>query len=553
MRAKKRLYYADFETTTINAEGRVRVYLWAIVSGDIVETGDTIDTFLEYISHIKNGVIYFHNLKFDFSYIQYELIKQGIEYTLLEKAGVIYEATVYDVSIRDSLNFLPMTLREVCEQYNKIYQKTSIDYNVPWEHTASPEEREYCINDCRVLEEGLTVYYNTLEQVLTEAGATESAKKVRKKLTNAGVAYEAFKELSNFKKVCPKIKRDYYEKFKGAYHGGYVYSRPSGVVEGVQQIDVNSMYPFMYSTINMPYGPPILCMTEEDLARFDFGIIKVSICYELRPGKLPIIGGSLGRYGGINYRSSSQGLYVELVVSTTDFELIKDFYDISYSYVWGFGFETKPEMFKKYCDIFIAIKNASKGVKRNVAKIMLNSPYGKTAMNGLNEIKSYYINEDDIVTGEVTGWEIDDDAYQYLPIAIAITASARNYLLRTADAIGFDRVQYMDTDSIKYIACDVPIQFDDHLLGAWKDEGLVKYFKTIAPKKYIYYDGVMHCKCAGFNRSVIEQELKDGQEVSEHEALEIMRRFAPGLAMDCLQSSKVSGGRALLNIKKEIK
>ena len=210
-------------------------------------------------------------------------------------------------------------------------------------------------------------------------------------------------------------------------------------------------------------------------------------------------------------------------------------------------------MFKDYCDVFIAIKNASKGVKRNVAKIMLNSPYGKTAMNGLNEIKSYYINEDDIVTGEVTGWEIDDDAYQYLPIAIAITASARNYLLRTADSIGFDRVQYMDTDSIKYIACDVPIQFDDHLLGAWKDEGLVKYFKTIAPKKYIYYDGVMHCKCAGFNRSIIEQELKDGQEVSEHEALEIMRRFAPGLAMDCLQSKKVSGGRALLNVKKEIK
>ena len=63
----------------------------------------------------------------------------------------------------------------------------------------------------------------------------------------------------------------------------------------------------------------------------------------------------------------------------------------------------------------------------------------------------------------------------------------------------------------------------------------------------------MHCKCAGFNRSIIEQELRDGQEVSEHEALEIMGRFAPGLAMECLQSSKVSGGRALINIKKEIK
>lgn len=553
MRAKKRLYYADFETTSISAEGRVRVYLWAIVSGDLVKTGDDIGSFLEYISTIKNGVIFFHNLKFDFSYIQYELIKQNIEYSLLEKSGVIYEASVYDVSIRDSLNFLPMTLKEVGEHYNTIYQKTSIDYNVGWDHVATDEERAYCVNDCRVLEEGLTVYFATLEQVLDEAGATESAKKVRKKLTNAGVAYEAFKELSGFKRICPKITHSYYELFKPAYHGGYVYSRPAGIVQDVQQIDVNSMYPYMYSTINMPFGRPKVCPTEDDLASFGFGIIKVSICYDLKEGKLPIIGGSIGRYGAINYRSTSKGQYEELVVSTTDFDLIKDFYDVSYSYVWGFGFDCKPEMFKDYANIFLEIKNASKGVKRNVAKIMLNSPYGKTAMNGLNEIKSYYIDEDDVVASEVTGYELDEDAYQYLPIAIAITASARNYLLRTADVIGFDKVQYMDTDSIKYTACDVPIQFDDHELGAWKNEGLVKYFKTIAPKKYIYYDGVMHCKCAGFNRSIIEQELHHGQEVSEHEAILIMRRFESGLALDCLQSKKVSGGRALLNIKKEIK
>ena len=59
MRAKRRLYYADFETTTLGDEGKVRVYLWAIVSGGISETGDSIDSFLNYIAKIKDGIIFF--------------------------------------------------------------------------------------------------------------------------------------------------------------------------------------------------------------------------------------------------------------------------------------------------------------------------------------------------------------------------------------------------------------------------------------------------------------------------------------------------------------
>ena len=121
------------------------------------------------------------------------------------------------------------------------------------------------------------------------------------------------------------------------------------------------------------------------------------------------------------------------------------------AYYHDVGKLERPYFFKEYCDVFLAVKNANKGIKRAVAKVMLNSPYGKTAMNGLTELKTYYIDEtDDIVKSQITGYEVNDDVFQYLPIAIQITAGARQLLLTTAEKIGFENVLYMDTDSIKF-------------------------------------------------------------------------------------------------------
>lgn len=553
----QKIYFADFETTTARPpDYKVRVYLWVILSteNEYLKHGKKLETFITEIAKLKNAIIFFHNLPYDFSYIHPYLIKNNIPYSLLEKNGIIYSVKFFNIELRDSHNFLSMPLEEVGKNYCTINKKGSIDYEAEYNHNPTKAEIEYCIMDCMVLEEGLTNYMNNLHQILIDAGAVKSATKIWKKLTNAGISFEAFKELSDYELVCPKTSRAEYELYKMAYRGGYVYSRPKGIMTDIQMIDCNSMYPYMYATIEMPYGKGYTCRSESDLYLYKFFIIGINIQYELKEGYIPIIGGGIGKYGGILYKSSSKGEFEYLVVSNKDFELIKRFYNIEYEFVFGVGFDTKPEFFKKYADTFIAVKNREQGVKRAVAKNLLNSPYGKTAENGYEEIYEYSINDDEVVSREVVGFKLEEHRYQYLPIAIAITSSARYYLLTTAESIGFDNVYYMDTDSIKYKYKEVPFTFDPNILGAWKDEGRVPLFKTLAPKKYGYWDGKkIHFKCAGFSQKVLNEVLKNEQEVSRVEAVRILKIFRKGLQLSCLQSKLVDGGRALLPVLKEIK
>lgn len=553
---KKQVCYADFETTQPNEKGRVKVYLWCLLYENSTkkEFGTSIESFINFIGkkHLK---IYFHNARFDFSYIHYYLLEHNIQVEILEKLGVLYSAKFYNCEINDSMNFLPCTLEEVGLNYCNNYKKTTLDnYLVDYNHIPTKTEIEYCFNDCFTLKEGLQNYFNTLYEVLIEANAFDTAKNMRKKLTNAGIAFSAFKELSNYDSCCPKTTQQQYNDFKSAYKGGYVYSNPKGIQSNIQMIDCNSMYPFMYSKIEMPIGTPIFIDNEEDLQNFKFYIVKITGNYKLKNGFIPIIGGGISKFGGTLYKSVSE-CEETLTLSKQDYELIKNFYDCNFSFVCGWGFNTEKGFFKKYADVFIAMKNKYKGIKRNVVKVLLNSPYGKTAMNGLKDIYTYKINEESaIVEKTLTGYEIDDDMFNYFPIAIAITASARQYLLETACQIGFENVHYMDTDSIKFNKKSVPFKFDDNILGDWKDEGCVKYFKTIAPKKYGYFDGTkIHFKCAGVNQKSLVKFFKSGCDVSEDEAIDLLNKFDRGLHIECFQSHLVQGGRLIKEVVKELR
>ena len=85
----------------------------------------------------------------------------------------------------------------------------------------------------------------------------------------------------------------------------------------------------------------------------------------------------------------------------------------------------------------------------------------------------------------------------------------------------------------------------------------MKYFKRIAPKKYVYYnadnDGKICFTCAGFNKNVLKEELHHKEVVSRNTALALMRQFDKGFTLECLQSKVVKGGRALIQVRKEIK
>lgn len=583
----KSVLYGDFETTQPNKDKRVRVYLWAIAFPDWkVKHGNSINSFMDTILR-RRVIIYFHNLKFDFSYIFQYLQEHKIEYEICEKMGTIYSVKFNNVELRDSMNYLNMTLKQVGQNYCEKYGKLDYEgYEKPYNYIPNEEDIKYCSYDVLTLKEGFERYCETMRNILLSVNATKSADMIGKKLTNAGFAYEAFKELSDLEQVCSKTTREEFELFHFAYKGGYVYSK-EGFYQYLLMLDENSMYPDKYRNVPMPIGKPIECKSEKDAERFNFYIISINARYELKKGYIATIGGGVGKYGGTLYKSSSGGEYERLVITNYDLKIIKEFYDIDYEFEWCFGFETKQGLFEKYCDLFMEIKAKSKGIIRAGAKVFLNSPYGKTAMSGLNDKKDYYLDEDNIVCSRVIDLEMDDSQLQYLPIAICITASARYQLLTTARDIGFDRVVYMDTDSIKFmiskelydLLMETPeekrqdivkeyfpkIQIDDKKLGYWKVEGYPLYFKTLAPKKYLYYDkSRLHITIAGFNKpavlnkigaeydSSIENEVVS-KPMTKEKAFKVFDNFKKGLKVTCNQSKLVAGGRLISQVEKEIR
>lgn len=563
--------FADFETTQPNSEGAVRVYLWVLCTHkDRIKWGKDLFTFMETIKDIR-AIIYFHNLKFDMSYIQYYLLDNNIEFDMCEKSGTIYSLKFNNVELRDSMNFIPCSLRELGETYCSNYHKLEYeDYLKPYDYIPNMYDIKYCKYDVMTLKEGLTNYLNELTKVLGENGAPKTAKKVHKKLTNAGIAYEAFKEITDIERLCERTTRDIYNLIKPAYSGGYVFAK-GGTYEAddtteILMLDENSMYPDKYANYPMPIGKHY--SIDESQIFDNFAIISVSIRFDIKPNCPAIISQGFNKQGGTIYMKHSED-FINLVITNIDFKYILKFYYCEWLFNWGIAWRTKEGVFKKYADIFMDIKASSKGVRREVAKKLLNMCYGKTAMSGVHEIKRYYIAPDNSVSSEILEFEEDDSQLQYFQIGIAICSYAHADLWDKMEKVGAENVLYTDTDSIKFLCKDrsvlnnLPIH--DKKLGFWKVEGSPQIFKPLSPKKYIYYENErLHITSAGFNHAEVFEALgcpyhknDKGQyeslKLSKFEALKYINSFDFGLQVNCKQSRIVQGGRLISEIKKEIK
>lgn len=129
-----------------------------------------------------------------------------------------------------------------------------------------------------------------------------------------------------------------------------------------------------------------------------------------------------------------------------------------------------------------------------MAKLMLNSLYGKFATSLVTKAKIPYL-EDDIVKYELG--EEETKKGLYIPIGSFITSYAREKTIRTSQSIkdyslktfGKDLYCYSDTDSIHTLLpiedlkkfCDI----DDNKLGYWKIESKFNKAKFIRQKCYL--------------------------------------------------------------------
>ena len=507
---------ADFETTVDPNDCRV----WAACAVDIetLETlhiSNSIDSFFEWLKN-KNTKCYFHNLKFDGEFIVSYLLRNGYKYndsrepktfdTLISDTGQWYSITVIfekknkkykKVTFYDSLKKLPFKVATISKAFNLEDEKLEIDYQAyraPG-HELTEEERRYIVNDCRIVAAALKIQFSK--------GLT--------KMTNASDALNGFKEIidkKNFERWFPVFPVDLDNDIRRAYKGGFVYLNPKYKdARGLQGItlDVNSLYPSVMYDCLLPFGYPIYFEGKPEIDEsYNLFIVRIECAFDLKPGHIPTLQlKNTRRFVETEYLTTSDGDIIEMVLTSVDLDLLLDHYDVSdLEYLNGYKFKGSKGMFKEYIDYWMHIKETTVGAERQLAKLMLNSLYGKFATNPKAAKKIPSIDRDKMVHYEIDDTEISDPVYTAM--GAFITAYARNKTIRSAQTV-YDRFIYADTDSLHLIGFDVPEGIDVHpsKLGAWKHEGTFTDSKYIRAKTYMEtIDGVDKVTCAGMPDNV---------------------------------------------------
>lgn len=525
-------FSCDFETTTDLKDCRVWAYACCEIGDpDNFIYGNSLDDFMKWCSYSKaNYTCYFHNLKFDGSFIIDWLLKNGFEYVtdkkdrhdktfnaLITDTGIFYQITVWfhikghhtnKVIFQDSLKILNFSVEAIAKGFNLPIRKLKIDYNAKREigHDLTLEEIDYIRNDVEIISRALDIMF-------------------KQGLNKMTIASDA---LTNFKTTCPKF-RYYFPKLKPeadeeirlSYKGGFTYCSPVHASEIVGEglvFDVNSLYPSRMKFELMPYGEPVKFQGKYKYDPVYRLFIQTITCsFKIKPNKIPSIQlKHCMSFMPNEYIEDSKGELVTLSLTNPDLELFFKQYDVEdLTYECGYKFKCMRGIFNEYIDHWteekIKAKKDGNAPQYLISKLMLNSLYGKFGTSITGRKKIPVLVDDDVryITGER-----EAKAGVYLPIATFITSYARKYTIETCQSLrdytlkhyGYDCFCYADTDS-SHIIFDKNkidelkqiINIDDYELGAWKHESSFKRAKFLRQKCYIEedYDGKINVTVAG--------------------------------------------------------
>lgn len=519
-------YCADFETTT--AEDDCRVWGFGVVNIDDlkeIEVGNSIDQFMGWCqSSRQNKEIYFHNLKFDGEFIISWLLNNGYEYSEIKRENtfsclisssmqfysieVIYKS--YSKRLRkttfyDSLKKLPFSVARVAKAFHLPISKLEIDYNEfrAVGHKLTDHEIEYIKADVIIMAMALKQQF---EQGLT-------------KMTIGSDALHNYKEsiggkdlfLKNFPVLPFEIDKD----MRYAYRGGFTYLNPKyasvDVAEGVV-FDVNSLYPSVMALQDLPFGTPIHfkgMYEKDDLHPLYIQMIEVA--FKVKEDHIPTIQIKGGfRYRDNEYIVDTMGETEILVLTNIDLKLFMEHYDIEYiEYISGWKFQKAKGMFKDYIEYWSSIKERETGAMRELAKLMLNSLYGKFATNPNVTGKYPVLNDKGVVQYKMGEETLRDPVYT--PMGVFITSWARYITISSAQKV-YDRFIYADTDSLHLVGSEIPDNLKIHptKIGLWNHEATFTWGRFIRQKTYAEeIDGVLHVTASGMPDTVKGQVTKE--------------------------------------------
>lgn len=475
---------------------------------------------------------------------KYSISDKGMWYTIIIKVNNHF------IEIRDSLKLLPFSVKRIGDNFGTKHKKLDMEYTgfryAGCEITDS--EKEYIANDVLVVKEALEIMFNQGHDKLTIGSCClEEYKEICKKSLKNQLEYkEMFPDVYN---VSINPTEHAYENagdyIRKSYRGGWCYlvkGKENQIKTNGTTADVNSLYPSMMSSESgnrYPVGKPCFWkgnyIPDEAIADNKYYFVRVKTRFYIKKDKLPFIQiKSSYLYKGTEalessdiYDSKTDSYFsfykdkdgilrdtrVELVLTMTDYQLLKDHYDlVDFEILDGCWFYALTGIFDEYIEKYKHQKLVSKGALRELAKLFLNNLYGKMASSKDSSFKLAYV-KDDKTIGFLPVTESNKKP-GYIPVGSAITSYARNFTIRAAQANyhGVDNPGfiYADTDSIH---CDLPpeeivgIKVHDKNFCCWKLESC--WDKAIFTRQKTYIEHVVaenlesiekpynNIKCAG--------------------------------------------------------
>lgn len=583
------VYYADFETVVY--EGQTETSVWC---GAIVEENSNdamiFRSITQLIAILDNGEylnkVYFHNLKFDGSFILNWLDRNGFklalkmedgeeqfenknklkkyEYTcFINRKGIWYDICVKlkksIIEFKDSLKVLPFSVSKLGPAFQTEHRKTEIEYTgFRTSYTKmTKEEKEYVKNDVLVVKEAMSKF---------RAGGYKND-------TIGGCALSFYKHeklpiIENYDKTFPNLylqeidKEVYGSESVGdyvlkSYSGAFVYINPEKKRKEIRNghtLDVTSLYPSRMhscSGIEYPVGNGKMGQGKGEKKKGMYFFQRIECEFHLKDGYLPFVKiKNSYKYNATECLETSDITVldkkirnrVQLCFTQTELELFLDHYDVvDLKYLDYVQFFTMEKLFDDYVVYWVNLKNnAPNKVMRTISKLFLNSLYGKFASSPIANFKVPYISEKD---GTLKFREVDMKAKNpgYIPIGSAIISEGRVFTIRACQANyykGGDGFCYCDTDSIHL---DIPLSkvrglvIADNTLNTFKHESswdIAFYDNEKRYIEHITHEGTKEVKpyynitCAGLpDRGKLLMCKSMGDQLSPEEEEEINRKL----------------------------
>ena len=523
--------FGDLETTPLvnfRREGRVRCYMWQINNhkNQLVKRGQDIESLIEFLCNYEDRfpVVWFHNSKFDMSYVRDYLLRSGFvfvnkqRFKLLngECTGLIDAMNVeYNFSFKLNDHFI------TCVDSAKVYAGLSIndigsivgikklteqyDYDkyVPLDYEPTESEWGYLNNDVRILCKAMLAAfknYNTIKYTRPAYAFGELQDFWNKKAANE--EYIDGIKCEKFNKMFPATSLEEYEKIKDFYRGGAVLTneRYRGKETGTgDSHDNNGMYSAAQEMM-LPYGKGHVFegsyddLDEDIKKKYPMYMQMLHCDFKIKDmDHVPTLMKGLAIDNGLIYSNADMGGSRRLPLCMKDLKHFRhnyNYWNVKYDYCVAYKGINKPfhEFIMMHAKAKAECGRIGDKIGKSQHKFSLNMSYGKFAENPYRSTKEFYYDEREDIVRSVNG-EVKGKPRNMYAMGCFITSNARDILYNMIYSIGWKWVHYCDTDSVKHDYRHQPVanenvKFDQFELGAWKKEYRYYRGKFLRDKTY---------------------------------------------------------------------